>query len=92
MKNINKLTKSLFVALLFAGMLSFVGCGGGVSEEQMAQLEELRAEVGKLSKDINSLKNERTNLQRSIASKKAELEKCKEMQEKVNQNLNQIKK
>lgn len=79
-----KFRKSVSVALaslLFAGMISFTGCSG-VSEEQMAELEALRAEVGTLTKDVNYLKSEKSKLEREIAEKNAKLEQCaKEMAE-----------
>ncbi len=79
-----KLRKSVSVALaslLFAGMISFTGCSG-VSEEQMAELEALRAEVSTLTKDVNYLKSEKSKLEREIADKNAKLEQCaKEMAE-----------
>lgn len=79
-----KLRKSVSVALaslLLAGMIGFTSCSG-VSEEQMAELEALRAEVSTLTKDVNYLKSEKSKLEREIADKNAKLEQCaKEMAE-----------
>jgi cell division septum initiation protein DivIVA len=44
-----------------------VGCGGGVSEEEMKQLNDLKAEVEKLQGDVNKLESEKADLQKQIA-------------------------
>ena len=75
MTKFKKTVSLLLASLLFIGMISFTGCSG-VSEEEMAQLEALRAEVGSLQKDVNFLKSEKTKLEREIAEKNAKLEQC----------------
>lgn len=72
MTKFKKTVSLLLASLLFAGM---IGCSG-VSEEEMAQLEALRAEVTSLQKDVNFLKSEKTKLEREIAEKNAKLEQC----------------
>jgi len=65
----------LLTALLFAATMSLTSCGG-VSEEEMAELEALRAEVSELSKEVNFLKSEQSKLEREIAEKNAKLDQC----------------
>ncbi len=82
-------TKKLVSALLLAGMVAFAGCGG-VTEEQMAELEALRSEVSTLTKDINSLKSQKTELERELAVKKSRLDECKKTREEAQNNLKKM--
>jgi len=72
--------------LMLAGMVSFVGCGG-VSEEDMANLNAVRSEVKSLEKEVNSLKSEKTKLEREIAEQSAKLEQCAKDKAETQANL-----
>ena len=50
-----KLFNSALIVVLLVGAFSITACGG-VSEEEMAQLNELRSEVSALEGEINKLK------------------------------------
>jgi septal ring factor EnvC (AmiA/AmiB activator) len=50
-----------------------VGCGGGVSEEQMQQLNDLKAEVESLQSQVNAKQDEKSQLQKQIADKDAKI-------------------
>lgn len=73
MKHYRSITLSLFMALLFAGSTFLVGCGGGVSEEQMQQLNDLKAEVESLQSQVNAKQNEKSQLERQVADKDAKI-------------------
>lgn len=68
--------KNLFFVLLTVAMLAgstfMVGCGG-VSEEQMQQLNDLKAEVDALQSQVNARNDERSDLQKQIADKEASI-------------------
>lgn len=64
---------ALFMAVLFAGSTFLVGCGGGVSEEQMQQLNDLKAEVESLQSQVNAKQNEKSQLERQVADKDAKI-------------------
>jgi septal ring factor EnvC (AmiA/AmiB activator) len=70
--------KSILFAMLVAGVLSgsLVGCGGGVDEEQMAMLNNLKAEVESLNSQVKAKQDEKASLQKQIADKDAKLKKC----------------
>jgi septal ring factor EnvC (AmiA/AmiB activator) len=70
--------KSMLFALLVAGFLtgSFVGCGGGVDEEQMQALNNLKAEVESLQSQVRAKEDEKASLQKQISDKDAKLKKC----------------
>lgn len=63
--------KSMFLVLLTAAFIA--GCGGGVSEEQLQQLNDLKAEVESLQSQVNSKQDEKAQLQKQIADKDAKI-------------------
>ncbi|MEB2330639.1 MAG: hypothetical protein OZ913_10130, partial [Ignavibacteriaceae bacterium] len=63
MKNLKSVSLALFMALMLAGSTFLVGCGGGVSEEQMQQLNDLKAEVESLQSQVNAKQNEKSQLE-----------------------------
>ncbi len=71
----NKLVLFL-VAALFAGSSFMVGCGGGVDEEQMKALNDLKAEVESLRSQVKAKEDEKASLQKQISDKDAKLKKC----------------
>ncbi|RMD51328.1 MAG: hypothetical protein D6830_00595 [Ignavibacteria bacterium] len=91
MNLVKRSLSGLLAIALIAGMFSFTGCSG-VSEEQMAQLEALRAEVKSLEKEVNSLQSEKTKLEREIAEKNAKLDQCNRTKAQTKENLQKINK
>ncbi|HVO73979.1 MAG TPA: hypothetical protein VMT35_08155 [Ignavibacteriaceae bacterium] len=91
MKLIKLVGNSLIIAAFAAsaGMLS--GCGG-VDEAQMAELNNLRSEVAALEQEANSLKEERGNLEKEMAEKNAQLQKCAQDKETTQSNLEKLPK
>jgi len=66
----------LLMAAMFAGSTMMVGCGGGVDEEQMAALNNLKAEVESLQGQVKAKEDEKASLQKQISDKDAKLKKC----------------
>jgi chromosome segregation ATPase len=91
MKKTKKLLSGVVGIALVAGMMNLTACGG-VSEEQMAQLETLRAEVKSLDKQVVSLKEEKAKLEREIAEKNAKLEQCNRTKQQTKDNLGKMNK
>ena len=85
-----KVFTSTIAAIMLAGMVGFVGCSG-VSEEEMASLNAARAEVKALQKEINSLKSEKTKLEREIAEHNAKLEDLAKRKAATEANLAKMK-
>ncbi len=83
------LLKSGLAVLLFVVMLGFVGCGG-VSEEQMAELNALRAEVNSLEQEVEALQAERTRLERQIAERNVKLKDCENAKAETRANLQKM--
>ena len=86
MVNLKRLVSTAIVALLLTGM---IGCGG-VSEEQLAELDALRAEVKSLEKEVNALKSEKTKLEREIAGHQAKLDQCARDKAETEANLKKL--
>ncbi len=85
-----KKIRSMIAVLLLASLpIVLVGCGG-VSEEQLAQLEQLKKEVASLQKEANTLKGERDSLEKQIAEKNKKLEECTKLKQEVQSNLNKM--
>jgi septal ring factor EnvC (AmiA/AmiB activator) len=72
--------KSMLLMLVVAGLLSgsamIVGCGGGVDEEQMQMLNNLKAEVESLNAQVKAKEDEKASLQKQISDKDAKIKKC----------------
>jgi peptidoglycan hydrolase CwlO-like protein len=66
----------LLISAVFAGSTMLVGCGGGVDEEQMAALNNLKAEVESLQGQVKAKEDEKASLQKQISDKDAKLKKC----------------
>jgi len=66
--------KNMFFILLAAAFISgMAGCGGGVDEEQMQALNDLKAEVESLQSQVNAKQDEKSQLQKQIADKDAKI-------------------
>ena len=63
--------------LSLAGLL-LVGCSSNATEEELKQLEDLKAEVTSLENELASKQSELDNLKKAIAEKDAQLKKCAE--------------
>ncbi len=67
------------VSLALAGLFSaalVVGCSNAPSDEELKQLEDLKAEVTSLERDIANRESEKQALLKSIGDKEAQLAKC----------------
>ena len=82
--------KNLFFILLtvtmMAGSTFLVGCGGGVDEEQIQALNDLKAEVDALQSQVNAKNDEKSNLQKQIADKEASIKELQGIAEQTRRN------
>lgn len=62
-------------AFMMAGLLAS-GCSSGPTDEELRQLEDLKAEVASLEQQVQDLESQKASLQQSIADKDAALKKC----------------
>lgn len=78
---------SLGVALLLAGSLVLAGCTSKPDEAEMKQLNDLKAEVASLQKEIAAKDQAKAALEKEVAEKNAKLKKCADDQAVVKQRL-----
>lgn len=81
--------KSLAVVLVFCLTmgLAVTGCGGKLTAEELKQLEDLKAEVASLEKEIASKESEKAALQKAMSDKDAQLAMCVKDREALQQRL-----
>jgi septal ring factor EnvC (AmiA/AmiB activator) len=74
----NNMKKSVGLILIGCGLLagSLTGCSNKPSDEEMKQLNDLKAEVTSLEKSISDAEVQKAALLRSIAEKDAQLTQC----------------
>ncbi|HPN38999.1 MAG TPA: hypothetical protein PL041_11375 [Melioribacteraceae bacterium] len=85
----NKIRRFIQLGVMFLFVAGLVACSG-VSEEQLASLDEMRAEVKELEKSNNSLKSEKTKLEREIAEKNSKLDQCEKEKAETKANLQKL--
>ena len=90
MKVMKVVRTAALVTVLAAATAMMSGCGG-VSDAQMAQLNNLHSEVNSLQAQVNSLKDQRADLEKQIAEKNAKLEQCKKLKAETKANLDKMK-
>ncbi len=81
-----------FISLLFATSLLFSGlfisgCTSHPNAEQLKQLDELKASVQSLEKQIADKKGDKATLEKQIAEKNGKLQQCQSDQEAVKKGL-----
>lgn len=89
MIQLKNLKAPLIAATILISTSFFAGCGG-VSEAEMAQLNNLKSEVSSLQSQANSLKDERANLEKEIAAKTEKLAQCNKEKEETKANLEKL--
>ena len=70
---------------------SFVGCSSKASNDEMQQLNDLKAAVTSLEKGIAARESEKAALLKSIAEKDAQLAQCAKDKEALQQRLQGVK-
>jgi septal ring factor EnvC (AmiA/AmiB activator) len=66
---------------------SFVGCSSKPSDDEMKQLNDLKAEVTSLEKEIAARESEKAALLKSISEKDAQLTQCAKDKDALQQRL-----
>ena len=80
----------VLAAAIFISMAIFAGCG--LSEEQIAELNNLREEVKSLEAEANSLKDQRAQLESEIQTINRKLAECNKQKEETRANLEKLPK
>lgn len=75
--------------IVLASSLSFTSCTSMITEEQLAQLQELRKQEKSLKQDINSAKSEISKIESEIKSRQPELDDCNTKADFIKSKLGQ---
>ncbi len=87
MNTISRKVTRLGVALLFTSSMALVGCTSHPDEAELKQLNDLKAEVASLQKEIAAKEQQKAALDKEVAEKNAKLKKCADDQAVVKQRL-----
>jgi septal ring factor EnvC (AmiA/AmiB activator) len=87
MNTITRKVTRLSVALLFTSSLALVGCTSRPDEAELKQLNDLKAEVASLQKEITAKEQDKAALDKELADINAKLKKCADDQAVVKQRL-----
>ncbi len=79
--------KGLGVLFTLSAMLTIAGCSSSPDEAEMKQLDDLKAEVASLQRDISTREQQRGTFDREVADKNARIAKCNDDQQTVRQRL-----
>jgi septal ring factor EnvC (AmiA/AmiB activator) len=81
--------KPIAATLIGCTMMAMVmaGCSSKPSDQELKQLEDLKAEVASLEKQISAGESEKAALQKGIADKDAQLAQCSKDKDALQQRL-----
>lgn len=82
-----KIVHSVSAVCLLAVALLIVGCARTPTEEEMRQLNDLKAEVASLERQVRDKQSEKADIERMIADKNKKLSECRDDQEAVKKAL-----
>ena len=80
----------LIAAIFFVSIALLAGCG--LSDAQIAELNNLRAEVKSLEADANSMKDTKAQLESEIQTINRKLAECNKQKEETQANLQKLPK
>jgi outer membrane murein-binding lipoprotein Lpp len=78
-----KYIKLVILAIVLTGALAISGCTKYASDEDLKQLNDLKAQVKGLEDEIAKLKADKATLEKSVAEKNGKLKQCQSDQEAV---------
>jgi peptidoglycan hydrolase CwlO-like protein len=73
MAKFKKMSLIILASAFISGSVMLTGCGGGISEEQYRELQDLQAQVDQLQKDKSALEAGKSSIQKQIQDKDAKL-------------------
>jgi septal ring factor EnvC (AmiA/AmiB activator) len=80
----------VMAAIFFISIALLAGCG--LSDAQIAELDNLRAEVKSLEADANSMKDTKAQLESEIQTINRKLAECNKQKEETQANLQKLPK
>lgn len=74
-------------SLVIAGSLFMSSCSNKITEEQLAQINELHKQERSLTDMIQKKKDEKSKLESELSARKSELNKCDEQMDLIKKRL-----
>lgn len=79
----------IILLVVISASLFLSSCASRPSEEELRQLNDLKAEVSSLEKQVSEKEREKANLEREVAEKNGKLQECQDDQAAVRKALGQ---
>ena len=84
-----KVVRSIVITALLTGATALMsGCSSGPSADELAQLDQLKAETESLKKEVAAMQAEKNSLESQIAKKREELAVAENNQKLTRERLN----
>lgn len=64
------------LAMTLSFGMSLIGCSSNASEEELRQLNDLKAEVTSLESQVSAKEKEKADLEKQVAEKNGKLQQC----------------
>lgn len=88
MRNHTGIAKRAITSAAIAVFVFAVGCTPKITEEQLAKLRELKTESARLTTEIQKKENEKSRLERELASRRSETKDCNDKRAFLVEKLN----
>lgn len=82
----------LTIGFISVAVIGFSGCTKYASQEELTQMNQMKQEIASMETNVNTLKSEKTKLDREIAEKNAKLEQCAKDKAETKKNLEKLPK
>ncbi len=86
---IKKISSLIFLTAIFSSSVIMTSCSCKVTDEQLAQIAELRRQQKTISAKVTSTQNEKAKMNRELQNRQAEADDCNKRKDIVKQRLNQ---
>ena len=83
----NTFHKNIAIGVCIAAGLVLSSCSSSPSDEELKQLEELKAEVASLESKVQMMQRDEAGWEKQIADKNGKLQQCLSDQEAVKKGL-----
>jgi len=88
----NRMTRRMLMLCVMMGMVVAASCTSYASKEELAQLDERRAQVKTMENKVTELTGERKKAEQEVQQKRQKLDQAKKEKELVLQRLQEIEK
>lgn len=76
MNNLVRRVNLFLVVTALSFSIAVMGCGGDASEDELRQLNDLKAEIASLEQQVSAKETEKADLDKQVAEKNQKLQEC----------------